>query len=856
VELYVSQNISLGKYNYIMTKQATKTKGSQLDIKAIADVFNKKLKLLKEAFIKSGHNYNSGFEFQHKYTDLIDKTIHSLAESCFGGLDKISTPAIIALGGYGRKELAPYSDIDIVFVQERPFSKQTKKLIESLNGHLWNAGLKISASVRTLEDCETAMDEDISFLTSLLEKRLIWGAKATFQKLEKAYRQHIKKTPPGYFVSAKLDERDLRHHKMGESRYQLEPNIKENKGALRDIHTLLWIANFLYGVHKPEDMVRKDVLTAAEAATLKKAQHFFWTVRCHLHFLAGRANDRLSFDSQPLIAALMGYKDSEPHVRAEKFMKDYFLFAREVGHLTRILCAKIEAQSLKAQKLVLADMVENFPVKGNRLTVANATVFKKHPVEIIRIFRVSQTSGIDIHPDALRHIRNALDGLRQHKAQTYPLFFEILLDPVRAEQTLRRMNEADVLGALIPDFKNIVAHMQYDMYHSFTADEHLIYAIGMMHRIENGELAAAARLATDLFPKIKSRRALYAAIFLHDIAKGAHTKGADKKPGHEEPSRHSVAGAKAAKEICPLLGLSAEETETVAWLVQEHLSMTMTAFKRDLNDEKTIIDFVDVVQSPERLKLLTILTTADIMAVGPERWNHWKSGLLSELYHKSAEAMSDVKAPLPLQPKNDNYETGKTVIKIMQHPKQDHTEVTVTTTDRQGLFSLLSGAMAASGASIVGAHIFTLTNGMVQDVFQIQSLKGHVYENGAFLNKTIKAALDGKLDLAAEIREKQKTAPKKSALFKNLTRVIIDNDASISNTVIEVNGSDKPGFLYAITSALSKQGLQISAAKVTTFGSRAVDVFYVRDNFGLKILHPGKLKTIENSLKLALEGNI
>jgi [protein-PII] uridylyltransferase len=817
-----------------------KQKSYHLDIKDITDVFNDKVEALKDAFLKSDDIYNAGFEFQHKYSDLIDKIIRELAAFNFIDTDSSAPPALIALGGYGRKELAPWSDIDLVFVQEQPFTRQTRKLIESLNNHFWNAGLKISASARTLKDCEAAMDEDVSFLTSLLEKRLVWGPKPIFQKLEKAYQQHIKETPPGYFVSAKLDERDARHRKMGDSRYQLEPNIKESKGALRDIHTLLWTANFLYGVHKPEDMVKEDILTSAEAATLWKAQHFFWTVRCHLHFIAGRANDRLSFDSQPLIAELMGYKDSEPNVRAEKFMKHYFLLAREVGHLTRILCAKIEAQSLKAQKLVLEEAVEGFPVKANRLTITNQNIFKKFPVEIIRIFRVSQTSGIDIHPDALRHMSHSLGALKQHSDEACPLFLDILLDPVRAEQTLRRMNEADVLGALIPDFKNIVAHMQYDMYHSFTVDEHTIHAVGMMHKIEKGDLATAAVLASDLFPKIHSRRALYAAMFLHDIAKGTGGK-------------HSETGAHVAKKVCPLLGLSPEETETVSWLVEQHLAMTMTAFKRDLNDAKTIADFVAVVQSPERLKLLTILTTADIMAVGPERWNHWKSGLLAELYHKTAEAMSDVKTSLPhLLPENDNVEVGKTVIKITQRPKQDHTEVTVTTPDRQGLFSLLSGAMAASGASIVAARIFTLSNGMAQDVFQIQSLKGHVYENNAFLTKTIKSVLEGKLDLNAEIREKQKTAPKKSALFKNLTRVIIDNDASVSNTVIEVNGSDRPGFLYAITSALTAQGLQISAAKVTTFGSRAVDVFYIRDNFGLKIVHPDKLKTIENTLKLAL----
>jgi [protein-PII] uridylyltransferase len=726
-------------------------------------------------------------------------------------------------------------------------------------------GLKLSASARTLQECEKDMSEDVLFLTSLLEKRWVWGSKPAYQQLEKSFQRHIAASPPGFFVSAKLAERDDRHRKMGDSRYQLEPNVKEGKGALRDIHTLLWIANFLYGIRKPEDMVRHDILTKAETATLKKALDFFWTVRCHLHFLAGRADDRLSFDSQPRIAELMGYKDAEPNVRAEKFMKDYFLLAKEVGHLTRILCAKVEAQSCSggatagAKKMVLQDSIEKFPVKGNRLTVENANYFKKFPPEIVRIFKVSQATGLDIHSDALRHIRNAIGKLApelQRSAEAQRLFLDILLNAKKAEQTLRRMNEADVLGALIPAFNNIVAHMQYDMYHVFTADEHTIRAVGMLHKLENGELAEAAPLAAALFPKIHSRRALYAAMFLHDIAKGTDGK-------------HSETGAQLARELCPRFGLTPEETETVSWLVHEHLAMSMTAMKRDLNDPKTIQDFVAAVQSPERLKLLTILTTADIMAVGPERWNNWKAGLLAELYHKSMEMISGVKYPLPNPlpegegiernfpfpplPPGEGRGEGATNIKITPQPKHDYTEVIISTPDRKGLFATLSGAMAASGASIVDARIFTLKNGMAVDVFQIQDLKGHVYENTAFLNKTIHAALNGKIDLAAEIRERQKSASRKDGLFKVASRVIIDNNASASNTVIEVNGKDRPGFLYDITAALSREGLQISAAKISTFGSRTVDVFYVRDNFGLKILHPDKLQTIENNLKQALE---
>ncbi|MCK5519119.1 MAG: bifunctional uridylyltransferase/uridylyl-removing protein, partial [Alphaproteobacteria bacterium] len=309
-----------------------------------------------------------------------------------------------------------------------------------------------------------------------------------------------------------------------------------------------------------------------------------------------------------------------------------------------------------------------------------------------------------------------------------------------------------------------------------------------------------------------------------------------------------------ALKLCPKIGLTPEETETASWLVLQHLSMTMTTLKRDMDDPKTVEDFIALVQSPERLKLLTILTTADIMAVGPNRWNNWKAGLLEDLYYKSAEAMSDVntitseRCPKPESLTGDDV----TYVKITPQPKHDYTDVVIRTHDSKELFATLSGAMAAAGASIVSARIFTQSDGIVLDVFQVQNLNGRVYENTAFLNKTIRAALDGKIDLTAEIRERRKKVPRKENLFKVAKRVIIDNDASSDNTVIEVNGKDRPGLLYDLTSVLSHEGLQISAAKITTFGNRAVDVFYVRDSFGLKILHPDRLKTIENVLKQVL----
>lgn len=805
-----------------------------------------------------------------RHAALVDEALREIADRVAGGAKKM--PCIVATGGYGRREMGPLSDVDVLFVSETALSPAAQTLIETVQKECWALGLKPSASVRTLQECAEAMEGDVQFLTSLLARRCVWGDKKTYAQFDALFTGHVKEKSKSAFIEAKLAERDARHKKMGDARYQLQPNVKEGKGALRDIQTLFWLCDFL-------GLGMGEILTAQEARTLDDAYAFFWAVRCHLQLLG--ASDRLSFELQPEVAARMGYTDAEPNRRAEKFMKDYFLMTNETGHLTRALCTALESGALKgARKTTMKEEVEGFTVKRSRLTAGN---FADDPAEILRIFRVSQTTGLDIHPDALRHIRGAKGALAKNKT-AMATFLDILLDPRNAEQTLRRMNEAGILGALIPPFEGIVAHMQYDMYHTFTADEHTLRAVGTLHDIENGKLDEAAPLAAELFGKTHSRRALYAAMFLHDIAKGAGGK-------------HSEKGASAAKNVCPLLGLTPEETETAAWLVENHLLMTMTAYKRDLGDPKTLADFTAAVQSPERLKLLTILTTADIIAVGPGRWNNWKSGLLAALYHKAAEALAGA------APDADGYaqfaaaqrkvrrligEKTKTLnalidyappyfwlsftpetiasfigamhgreekVRVTPVTEEDYTEVFVHAHDRKGLFATLAGALASAGASIVEARIFTLGNAKALDVFHVQNLNGHVYENTEFLKKTLKAALSGALDLKEEIAARQKNMPAKSRLFSAEPRVIIDNSASASSTVIEVNGMDRPGFLFDVTSAISALGLQISAAKIATFGTRAVDVFYVKDGFGLKILHEKKLQDIENTLKKAIYKN-
>ena len=782
----------------------------------------------------------------HAHALLIDRAVLDAADS----LHRKSPPiAVAAIGGYGRCEMAPFSDIDILITHDlKPADIAT--FARKLQEKLWAEGIKPSCQTIALRDLSSEISRNHEFTTSLLDRRFIWGSKKIFQQLEQTFRQYQKSTPAHIFITQKMEERDARHLKMGDTRYRLEPNVKESKGALRDLQSLLWLSKALYGIKTPAGMVTKKIFTPAEAKTLQKAYAFFWTVRCHLHALSGRATERLSFDIQPEIAARMGYTDKDTNARAEQFMKDYFLLSMEVGHLTRILCADVEARALAlggtsgTRKLSFTEKRDGFPIRNNRLSVEKNNHFSKNPDDMVRLFLSHQASGLDIHPDAYRAIRSSLKKAApklQKSKHAFELFMTILSHPRKSTDTLRRMNESGVLSALIPDFDNIRAHMQYDMFHTYTADEHTLRAVGFIHELESGKLRDAAPLATQLFKVIHAPRVLYAAMFLHDIAKGT---------GHN----HAEEGARIARKICPHMGLTAEESETVAWLVEHHLLMTMTVLKRDLNDAKTINDFAAAVQSPERLKLLTILTTADVMAVGADRWNNWKSGLITDLFQKSEQFLLGIPPESPqekefLSHADDSHET---CITIKAKPSDGVSEVTVYTDDRHGLFATLTGALAVSGASVVDARIRTLKNGMALDTFYIQGTNGKLYENDNFLAKTIRKAIAAQINMSQEISSHQKLQSRRAKNFSVQPRVIIDNSASNDHTVIEINAKDRPGLLHDVARALSAENLQIHTAKVSTFGSRAVDVFYVRDSFGLKIVNAEKLRVIEENVRLVL----
>ncbi|MEQ8965914.1 MAG: [protein-PII] uridylyltransferase [Azospirillaceae bacterium] len=844
---------------------------------------------------------------------MMDRLIRGLAEVVAERLSPAYNPtvgerfALVAVGGYGRGELAPMSDVDLLFLLPYKRTPRVEQVVETLLYALWDLGLKVGHAVRSADECLRAARGDVTIRTSLLESRPLWGDAALYDEFRRRFFKEVVATTGTEFVEAKLAERDDRHRKLGDSRYVLEPNIKDGKGGLRDLQTLFWLGKYLHPLDDVDGLVREGVLLRDEAERFLKAQSFLRTLRCHLHYLTGRAEERLTFDVQSEIGRRMGYTDHAGASGVERFMKHYFLIAKDVGGLTRIICAALEAESKRKPSLPsipalkgLARLsrarqpLDGFVLEGGRLDIPDDKHFRKQPVDLIRLFHMAAANGLDIHPNAIKAMTRSL-RLVGPKLRADPeanrLFLEILCASKGAEATLRRMNEAGVLGRFVPDFGRVVAQMQYDMYHVYTVDEHTLFAIGILHRMAAGELADSLPLATDLIRQIDSRRALFVAMFCHDICKG---RGGD----------HSVLGAKVVRKLGPRLGLDEAETETAEWLVRWHLLMSDTALKRDIEDDKTVQDFVARVESPERLRLLLVLTVADISAVGPGRWNAWKGTLLGQLYTRAKDLMSGgfesggrdrrvaaaqeaVRALLPdfTEAEFEDFlakgyppywlsldaETHARHARLVREaaraertltvdtrvdPDRAITEVTIHTHDHPGLFSRLAGAIAVCGGTIVDAKIFTQTDGMALDVFGVQDAA----TGGAFaapdklarLSATVERSLQGRLKPLKELADRRAAYPSRLRVFKVPPRVVIDNEASRTHTVVEVNGRDRPGLLYDITRALSALGLQIASAKISTYGERAVDVFYVKDVFGLKIGHETKLAQIRRQVTAAL----
>jgi len=839
------------------------------------------------------------------HMDQLIRTIHEFAVTKAYPVANPTTGeqmAVVATGGYGRGELAPQSDIDLMFLLPYKLTAHSEQVVEFTLYTLWDMGLKVGHATRSIDEVVRLAAQDLTIHTSLLDARLLMGNRALFKKFQKIFEQRAMGGWGRRFVEEKLAERDTRHERMGDTRYVLEPNVKEGKGGLRDLQTLFWIAKSMYRVDDMPALRKKGVLTASDIKTFMRAENFLWTTRCHLHYLSARAEERLGFNVQTEIGQRMGYRDHAGTRGVERFMKHYFLTAKNIGDLTRILCAVLEEQQKKSitsnwfgRLRFLKRDVDGFAIDGGRLNLRTGDDLSQCPIKMLQLFAYAQKHQLDIHPKALRKVSQNLrriDRAMRDNMDANQLFLDILTgaDP---DMWLLRLNEAGVLGRFIPDFGRVVAQMQYDMYHVYTVDEHTIRAIGILHGIETGELADDHPVACSVIGQVQSIRVLYMAVFLHDIAKG---RGGD----------HSILGAKVAHKIGQRFQLGDWETETIAWLVKHHLIMSNTAFKRDLDDPKTVSDFAAIVQSPERLRLLLILTVADIRAVGPNVWNNWKAGLLRDLYARTLASLNGdvgidnkeqrVKAiksaledRLPdwtieereryLGRGHGHYWLANDLETLLSHahlinrvendhsgyeiisrpdPSRSATEIIVYAPDHPGLFASIAGAIALSNANIVDAKAQTLSHGMALDTFRFQDNKGRIISSKDQLKKLksrIVKCIVGTLRPGVELKKAQEQSlVKRTSVFKVAPKVLIDNRPSKNHTVIEINGRDRKGLLHDVTKSMTDDGLQVSSAHVSTFGERVVDVFYVKDVFGLKIERSDKIETVRQHLLTAIVG--
>ncbi|MBN8817214.1 MAG: [protein-PII] uridylyltransferase [Sphingomonas sp.] len=828
---------------------------------------------------------------------LMDQIIRLLFDATVTWLYPINNPtaserlSVIAVGGYGRGEMAPFSDVDIGFITPYKPTTWTEQVIESMLYALWDLGLKVGHSSRSIDETMRMAKADLTIRTALLEARFIWGDRGIYEECVRRFDTDVMQNSARNFVAEKLAEREARHKQMGDSRYVVEPNVKEGKGGLRDLHTLFWIGKYVNRVRSVAELVDVGLLTRAELSQFQRAENFLWAVRCHMHEVSKRAEDRLTFDLQIEVARRMGFTERRGRSSVERFMHLYFLMAKTVGDLTGVFLAHLDDSMAKRGRRYVPAIfnrprkLDGFVLDRGRITIPYDDFFREQPSRMIEIFALADKHDLQIHPNAMRALnRDAvlIDRKVRNDPEANALFMGVLTSPRDPEKVLRWMNEAGTFGRFVPDFGRVVAQMQFDMYHHYTVDEHTIRAIGLLSRIERGDFKDDHPLASAIITKINSRRVLYVAVLLHDIAKG---RGGD----------HSILGAEVAEKLCPRLGMSAAETETVAWLVRYHLLMSATAFKRDLADYKTILDFAEVVQSPERLRLLVLLTIVDIRAVGPGVWNSWKRQLLAELYdsaeevirpgHKQRGRQERIEAKrvalaerLALESKAfdklvkrfpDSYwiaepdhilernarhllAAGRSDLSIdaQPYPERGATLVTVYASDHPGLFYRIAGAIHLAGGNIIDARIHTLRDGTALDNFLVQDPFGGRFDAPEQLDRIktyIEDALLNRQKLMTRLDQRPLSRTRAEA-FEVVPHVLIDNKASNRFTVVEVMARDRPALLLSLAFALFQSKTMVHSAHVATFGERAVDTFYLTDLFGGKLESKTRLATLERRL--------
>lgn len=890
------------------------------------------------------------------FADVLLRSIVDVAVKIFPDvqLSEGSGFAIVAVGGYGRGLLAPFSDIDLLFLVADDVINRVSPFVEYVLYFLWDLSFTVGHATRTVKECIAKAKEDTTIRTALLDARFLIGDHTLFADFEFHYTHSCMKVGVLDFIRDKQRERLKRHRRFGSSPYFVEPNLKEGRGGLRDLQTLYWICCNTFGMRHIRDLLAPKfiswgLLTERESQRVYRSWDFLWTVRLHLHYVTGRAEERLTFDVQPIIGARMGYVYHGRQKGVERFMRHYFLTAREIMRLTHVL----EPIVIRQLQGVITQVEEKpdqamrdagFTLLDGQILPDEGVSFERDPIKMLQMLYWAQRCHYPLHPFA-RHQLIRLEyraSVLRNNPDAAHIFLELLCgkssektvhspdllprkssngselsvkehhidgqhigrdSPDSVDENplslghaywLRILNETGILGRFMPEWARIVGQMQFDTYHVFTVDEHTIQAIHILDEIMVGRMADEIPIVYGIAQNLHSCRELYVAVLLHDVAKG---RGGD----------HSEVGAGIAIKICQQLGMTEKETETVSWLVLHHLLLSHVAFRRDIGDPKTISDVVKSIQSLECLRLLLLLTVVDIRAVSGRVWNAWKATLLRDLYERVAEVLSGgflikkgdarvhyVKRNITgallekgfEQKEIDRYldvfsqeywlafddatlcryadllrksekNTSSFIVDVMPIPSSDIVEVVVYMNNMTGSFSKIVGALALADVTVVEASIYRTNHNKVLDIFWVQNINGNAFCNESCktrITESIRNVFDHEVDIYTKIRSKGfGYMPSRLRAVYVSPGVMIDNVASDRSTLIEVTGRDVPGLLYYVTDFIKQEKLRIYSAHVTTYGVRAVDVFYVQDMCGFKITDHERLERLRRNILLRLK---
>src|SRR5438876_1418299 len=838
----------------------------------------------------------SGEDSVHTHARFMDDVVASLSHLASDDAEAAGlTPTpyvVIALGGYGRGELHPSSDIDLMIVYDGELSPYVQRVMQELLYTLWDLGLHVGHSLRSLEDCVAMARTDFPSRTSMQQARLVVGDKKLFTRFGRMLRDNVYRHDFEQFLATTLAEREQRYRKHGASPYIGEPNIKESAGGLRDMHTAMWLGAAKFGARTLRELADRGLITPHEQEAADRALTFLCRVRDELHCSSGHKNDVLSRELQPRIAKNLGYENEDDALGVERFMRDYYLNARTIHRVSQRLIARCHetlwargSAERRQRQQALADGLVFFDGRLHRAD-RDPEVLRRDPVRLMKVFWHLHRLGCDLSLGLERAVEESLDVVNdefRRSPAVRDLFLDICRSWGRVALTFSEMHELGLLGRYLPEFGGLTCLVQYDVYHKFTADQHSLLAVEHLEALAPGQ-SAESEGAAAVFNEVEKPALLMLGMLLHDIGKAK---------GHG----HVAKGIPLIRELTARIGLPAEDAGMVEFLVAHHLTMSHIAQRRDIDDPKTIETFAETVGDPQRLRMLYLLTWADMRAVGPGVLTGWQARILHELYARTLARltggrvakpnrtqlaarlwetlggdvpMADVRAHLAMV--QDRYlattsvqrmaahlrlaarlPSTPVVTELFHHPDLGSSDLVVVTHDVPGLFALIAGTLAAHGLNIISAQIATRADGVAIDTFQVNDPTGEAVTSAAQWGRTL-AALAAVLtdEQSVDTLLERRRAGRAPAAGEGKPKIAVDNRLSDAYTVIEVKCPDRLGLLYLITRTLSALGLDIASARIATEIDQAVDTFYVLDRTGRRLEDPDAIEHARAALEQAL----